>query len=393
MTRTIVGATRTFIFAGGGTGGHVYPLLAVAAALRNLESDLRIVFVGTERGIEREAVPQRGYELELMQVKPLRGVGVSGALRGIAAAVCALPAGYALLNRVKPAAVLTVGGYAAGPISLAARTLRIPLALLEPNAVMGLANRAMAPWVDRAYTAFPTVERHFASAKVCRSGVPIRDGFAPTPWSRRSGALRVLVLGGSQGARTLNENVPSALAAHGPKISICHQCGKADIELVKARYAEVGLHQAEVLPFIEDMPRALREADLIISRSGASAVSEICAVGRASILVPYPHAAGNHQQLNAESVAQAGAARWIANRDASVLGLSDLVGSFVDDTRTIEEMSARARTLGRPEAAQQIARDLFTLSGLGRSTVEARQRDGRALVKGATPIRVSKELN
>lgn len=393
MTRTVAGATRTFLFAGGGTGGHVYPLLAVAAGVRELDADLRIIFVGTDRGIEREAVPRRGFELELMQVKPLRGVGVSGAVRGIAAAFAALPAGYALLNRVKPAAVLTVGGYAAGPISLAARTLGIPLALLEPNAVMGFANRAMAPWVDRAYTAFPAVERHFAGAKVYRSGVPIREGFAAAPWCRRSGALRILVLGGSQGARTLNENVPPALAVYGPRISICHQCGKTDLELVRARYTEVGLPEAEVLSFIDDMPQALRAADLVISRSGASAVSEICAVGRASILVPYPFAAGNHQQLNAESVAQAGAACWIPNREATVSRLSGLVGSFIDGTHSIEEMSVRARTLGRPEAALHIARDLLTLSGLGCSTMEERKCDGRMHAEGATTIGASKELN
>lgn len=382
--------TRTILLAGGGTGGHVYPLVAVATALRAIIPSVRIVFVGTERGLEKDVVPQRGYELELMQVRPIRGVGTFGALRGMVSAASALPASYALLKRVEPAAVLTVGGYAAGPISLAARTRGIPLALLEPNAVMGFANRALAPWVDRAYTAFPAVERHFASRKVCRSGVPIRDGFVPTAWQRAAPLLRVLVLGGSQGARTLNENVPRALAAHRSRITVQHQCGRSDVELVKARYAEVGLSEVNVLGFIDDMPRALREADLIISRSGASAVSEICAVGRASILVPYPFAAGNHQQLNAEWLAESGAASWIANRDACPERLAELVGSFIDGGVSIGEMSDRARRIGRPDAATHIARDLLALAGLGE---RAGSPDEQALDAGASLTCKSKELN
>jgi UDP-N-acetylglucosamine--N-acetylmuramyl-(pentapeptide) pyrophosphoryl-undecaprenol N-acetylglucosamine transferase len=313
-------------------------------------------------------------------------MGLLGAMRGVASAFSALPASYAMLDRVAPSAVLTVGGYAAGPISLAARTRGIPLALLEPNAVMGFANRAIAPWVSRAYTSFEAVERHFASGIVCRSGVPIREGFSPSPWNRSSEALRVLVLGGSQGARSLNESVPLALADHRARILVKHQCGKSDLQLVQSRYADAGVVDANVIPFIENMSSALAEADLVISRSGASAVSEICAVGRASILVPYPFAAGNHQQRNAESLSRLGAACWIHNRDATPAAISRLVRAFLEGELSLVDMSERARSVGRPEAASHIAADLLTLAGIG---LEASQRAPAV----AAPTGSSKESN
>ncbi|MGE5785523.1 MAG: UDP-N-acetylglucosamine--N-acetylmuramyl-(pentapeptide) pyrophosphoryl-undecaprenol N-acetylglucosamine transferase, partial [Myxococcales bacterium] len=228
--------SRTILLAGGGTGGHVYPLVAVADALRRAEPSLRIVFIGTKRGIETRVVPACGYELELVQVEPIRGMGALGALWGLWSACTSLPASRTLLRRLHPVAVLTVGGYAAGPISLAARAMSIPLALLEPNAVMGLANRAIAPLVSRAYTAFPDVERHFAAHKVLRCGVPIRAGFRPAPLQERPEQVCVLVLGGSQGARTLNDNVPIALGSHRSKLVIRHQCGQADVGRVKQQY-------------------------------------------------------------------------------------------------------------------------------------------------------------
>lgn len=359
---------RTLLLAGGGTGGHVYPLVAVADALKRIDAELRVVFVGTERGLEKQVVPARGYELELMRVWPIRGGGAFGALRGVGGAVAALPESQRLLRRLRPSAVLTVGGYAAGPVSAAACLRGIPLALLEPNAVMGLANRLLAPFVDRAYTAFPLSERHFAANKVLRSGVPIREGFEPAVWVAEARPQRILVLGGSQGARTLNENLPSALARQQPKVQVKHQCGKADVDLVAQRYADAGLPEAEVIAFIDDMPAALRDADIVISRSGASAVSEICAVGRASLLLPYPFAAGNHQQLNAESLAAAGAARWLKNRQATPSRLTEEIAALLREPTQLTKMANMARSVGRPQAAARIAADLLALAGFGRHT-------------------------
>lgn len=368
---TTTDAAQTLLLAGGGTGGHVYPLVAVADALKRIDATLRIVFVGTERGLEKAVVPARGYELELVEVRPIRGGGLVGALRGIGGAVASLPESRRLLQRLHPRAVLSVGGYAAGPVSAAARLSGIPLALLEPNAVMGLANRLVAPFVDRAYTAFALAERHFAADKVLRSGVPIREGFEPAAWSAQPGKKRVLVLGGSQGARTLNENVPPALGRQAQSLEILHQCGKTDVDLVAARYKEAGLPNAEVVAFIDDMPLAIRGSDLVVSRSGASAVSEICAVGRPSLLIPYPFAAGNHQQKNAESLAELGAARWLANQDADASRLTDELAALLQDPSLLSKMAGAARAVGRPHAARQIAEDFLALAGIGRPTPHA----------------------
>jgi UDP-N-acetylglucosamine--N-acetylmuramyl-(pentapeptide) pyrophosphoryl-undecaprenol N-acetylglucosamine transferase len=343
----------------------VYPLVAVADALRLIDPALTVVFVGTERGIEKGVVPARGYPLELVQVWPIRGGGVVGALRGIAGAIASMPAGQRLLGRLQPSVVLTVGGYAAGPVSALSRLAGIPLALLEPNAAIGLSNRLVAPFIQRAYTAFSLAERHFASAKVLRTGVPIRAGFEASAWHSESRPQRVLVLGGSQGARTLNQNLPPALAQLQPVVRVRHQCGKADVEDVKRLYVEAELPDAEVVAYIDDMPSALKEADLVISRSGASAVSEICAVERASLLLPYPFAAGNHQRHNAESLAEAGAARWLENAQVTPSRLTEEIAGLLDDPKRMTNMADLARAIGRPHAALRIAEDLLGLAGFG----------------------------
>jgi UDP-N-acetylglucosamine--N-acetylmuramyl-(pentapeptide) pyrophosphoryl-undecaprenol N-acetylglucosamine transferase len=360
--------TISILLAGGGTGGHVYPLVAVAEALKELAPEIRVVFVGTERGIETRVVPSRGFELELVKVLPIRGFGATGALRGVLRAALSLPESRELLRRHRPAAVLTVGGYAAGPVSLMARLAGIPVGLLEPNAVMGLANRLMAPLVQRGYTAFAPAERHFVRGRVLRSGVPIRNGFSPAPYVLTARPRRVLVLGGSQGARTLNEEVPLALLQSSIPIEVRHQCGQKDVELVRERYARGGdtgaaIVAAEVVPFIDDMPMALAWADLVISRSGASAVSEICAVGRPSLLVPYPFAAGNHQQINAETLASVGAARWLRNDLARSERIAVEISTLLGDEGLLRRMADAAVGYGRPNAAMHVAADLLTVVG------------------------------
>lgn len=354
----------TVILAGGGTGGHVYPLIAVAEALREVSPEVRAVFVGTARGIETRVVPKAGFALELVRVLPIRGMGTEGAIRGSARAFMALPESRSLLRRLAPSVVLTVGGYAAGPISLMARLSGIPVALLEPNAVMGLANRLMAPIVQRGYTAFALAERHFGSGKVLRSGVPIRTGFLPRPLVLEARPRRVLVIGGSQGARTLNENVPAALGALGTELEVTHQCGRDDVALVQDRYRAFSRVDAKVTPFIDEMPQAIAWADLVVSRSGASAVSEICSVGRPSLLIPYPFAAGNHQQLNAEGLAGAQAALWVKNADATPETLSREISRLLFDERQLQSMADAATRYGRPFAARDIASDLLQLAGL-----------------------------
>jgi UDP-N-acetylglucosamine--N-acetylmuramyl-(pentapeptide) pyrophosphoryl-undecaprenol N-acetylglucosamine transferase len=363
--------SASLIFAGGGTGGHVYPMIAVADAVRHLAPQVRVLFVGTERGMEVSVVPERGYELELMRVLPIRGGGAGGALRGMARAAALLPEARALLKKVRPRAVFSIGGYAAGPISLAARSLGVAVALMEPNSVIGLANRLIAPLVQRAYTAFPESERHFKQSVVLRAGVPIRGGFGHAPYLPELGAPRVLVLGGSQGARSLNEAVPRALAQAAPNIRVVHQCGAAHEADARRLYVGLGLEsRAEVVPFISNMPAALAAADLIIARSGASAVSEICAVGRPSLLIPYPFASGDHQRINAESLVRAGAAALLLSSEATAERIAAEIAALFGNSARLTRMAERATKLGRPEAAHAIAVDLLGLAGL---THEARQ--------------------
>jgi UDP-N-acetylglucosamine--N-acetylmuramyl-(pentapeptide) pyrophosphoryl-undecaprenol N-acetylglucosamine transferase len=358
----------TLIFAGGGTGGHVYPMIAVADAVHEIAPELELVFVGTERGMETRVVPERGYRLELMRISPIRGRGVLGALHGIARAALSVPEARAMLERLAPSAVFSIGGYAAGPVSLGARSLGIPVALMEPNSVIGLANRLIAPLVQRAYTAFPESERHFKAGLVLRAGVPIRAGFEPVPYTPRLDAPRVLVLGGSQGAKSLNEAVPRALAHLGENVRVTHQCGAAHEADARRLYAGLGLEaRAQVLPFIADMPKALADADLVIARSGASAVSEICAVGRPSLLVPYPFASGDHQRVNAESLVRAGAAVCLPSTEASADRIAREISELFDHSQRLYTMAERATTLGRPQAARAIADDLLGLAGVASS--------------------------
>jgi UDP-N-acetylglucosamine--N-acetylmuramyl-(pentapeptide) pyrophosphoryl-undecaprenol N-acetylglucosamine transferase len=228
----------TLLFAGGGTGGHVFPMLAVADAVKALLPSARLVFVGTNKGMETSLVPARGYELELVKVLPIRGGGVPGALRGIGRAAGSIPEARGIVSRIAPAVVFSIGGYAAGPVALAARTLGIPLALMEPNAEAGLANRLIAPFVQRAYIAFPESQRYFKPAITLQTGAPIRAGFQPAPYrAPATNRLSVLVLGGSQGAKSLNEAVPRALSQLGQGVRVVHQCGSARVGRARPRRA------------------------------------------------------------------------------------------------------------------------------------------------------------
>jgi UDP-N-acetylglucosamine--N-acetylmuramyl-(pentapeptide) pyrophosphoryl-undecaprenol N-acetylglucosamine transferase len=357
----------TLLFAGGGTGGHVFPMLAVADAVRELSPGARLVFVGTEKGMETKLVPERGYELELVKVLPIRGGGLAGALRGIGRAAGSIPDARSIVARVAPRAVFSIGGYAAGPVALAARTLGVPLALMEPNAEAGLANRLIAPFVQRAYIAFPESQRYFNPALTVQTGIPLRFGFEPAPYTPPSGELRVLVIGGSQGAKSLNEAVPRALSHLGDTVQVVHQCGRAHEDAARALYNELGFgNRARIAPFIDDMPAALADAQLVIGRAGAGAVGEICAVGRPSLLVPYPFA-GDHQKLNAESITREGAALWVPSGEATPLRLATELRALMDQPERLVAMASAARRLGRPHAARAIAGDLLSLAGLSSS--------------------------
>jgi UDP-N-acetylglucosamine--N-acetylmuramyl-(pentapeptide) pyrophosphoryl-undecaprenol N-acetylglucosamine transferase len=356
-------ATRSVILAGGGTGGHVFPLLAVAEALTKLDPEIRPVFVGTPRGMETRLVPERGFELRLLDVLPMRGAGPSGFLRGAWRAARTLPDSLRLLRSLGALGVLSVGGYAAGPISLAAWMDGLPVALLEPNSVIGLSNRLIAPLALRAYTAFELTEAVFPPSVVRPLGVPIRHAFEPSPYQPLPSNPRVLVLGGSQGALSLNRTLPRALAEVQkalPGLRVVHQAGALHVEMVTEAYAEAGPALANVISFIDDMPAAIAAADLVIGRSGASAVSEIAAVGRPSLLLPYPFASGNHQLYNARALETVGAAVCLPS-DTPQADLEREIIGLLAHPRRLLAMAGAARSFGRPQAALHVAQDFLDL--------------------------------
>jgi UDP-N-acetylglucosamine--N-acetylmuramyl-(pentapeptide) pyrophosphoryl-undecaprenol N-acetylglucosamine transferase len=358
----------TVVIAGGGTGGHVFPMIAVGDALKAVDPTARVVYVGTARGIEARVMPERGEPLELLDIRPLRGGGLKGFMRGAYYAAASIPAARRLIAKLGASAVLSVGGYAGGPVALAARSLGVPVALLEPNSVLGLSNRLLTPLVARAYTAFPEVDAALRPSVIRRAGVPLRGAFSRRPYAPSADKVRILLLGGSQGAKALNETVPHALqevvrGGGGNSIELVHQTGR-DRELdVRNLYAELGLlDRVTVTPFITDMASALASADIVIGRSGASCLAEICVVGRPSILIPYPFAADDHQLKNARSLERAGAAVAVPQSEATAARIASEIDRLVKDPELRARMAEAAASLGKADAAREVAADLLHLA-------------------------------
>jgi len=356
----------TLLIAGGGTGGHVFPAVAVAEAAQAL-ADVDVVFVGTARGVESRVVPARGWTLEQLDVEPMKGGGARRALRGALIATRATLRAAGIVRRLRPRAVLSVGGYASGPATLAAALLGVPVAVLEPNSTVGLANRLLAPFARCAFVAWEEAIPSFRASAIRQYGVPLRAGFAPRPSSRRDAAVRLLVMGGSQGAAFLNERLPDALGRlvlEGRPIDVLHQAGRDRESPVREAYARAKIERARVVPFIEDVAQAIADADLVVARAGAGTIAEITAIGRASLLVPFPHAADDHQARNAQALARAGAAACVLQEKATAEVLITEIGRLLADDVGRRAMADRARTLGRPDAAARVAKDLLALGAI-----------------------------
>jgi len=354
------------VIAAGGTGGHVFPGLALAEAFAKL-SGIEPLFVGTGRGLESKLVPEAGYAIELFDVTSIKGGGPLHAARGAWSAAVALRRAVSLLRRVSPRVVVSIGGYAAGPVSAAAAALGIPVGVVEPNSVMGLSNRLIAPLARRIYLAFDEARSALTSAKTRLSGVPLRSGFTPRE-ARGSGGLHVLVLGGSQGAEALNERVPAALVrvaeASAARLSVIHQTGEGRDAKVRVAYAGSGSIDASVVPFSTTLAADLAWADLVVARAGAGTIAEVAAVGRAALLIPYPHAADDHQARNAAAYARTGAAVWLRQDEADATRIAEEVRRILFDEGVRSRLASRARSQGRPEAARTIAKDLLELAGV-----------------------------
>jgi UDP-N-acetylglucosamine--N-acetylmuramyl-(pentapeptide) pyrophosphoryl-undecaprenol N-acetylglucosamine transferase len=347
---------KCVFIAGGGTGGHLYPGLAVADELRRRRADLPLQFVGTRAGLEVDIVPRAGYPLRFIGVGGIAGkswiVRLANALRIPVATAQSM----GLVMSEGARVVVGVGGYASGPVVLAAKLLRRRTLILEQNALPGSTNRILAPLVDRVAVAFPGTARRLPG-RVTVTGNPVRTGVAAVPDRRAESVRRLLIFGGSRGARGLNDAVLESLPAldgSGLSLEILHQTGEEDEDRVRSAYGRTGL-DARVIPYIDDMAGAYAGADLVVCRAGATTVAELSAAGRAAIMVPLPHATGGHQEENAREMAGVGAAILMRQSEAGEGRLAVVIRQLLEDPARRREMEEAARALGSPRAAAAVA--------------------------------------
>ncbi|HEY7317673.1 MAG TPA: undecaprenyldiphospho-muramoylpentapeptide beta-N-acetylglucosaminyltransferase [Candidatus Binatia bacterium] len=349
------------IFAGGGTGGHLFPGLAVARELQQRDSMTEILFVGTEQGIEARVLPHEGFKFETIPVRGLKGRG----LRGLLDAAWGIPAScfrsLAIIRNFRPDLMIGLGGYASGPVLLAGRLRGIACAIMEQNLHPGFTNKLLGRFVDRVFTSYRESAAYFPASKVLMMGNPVR--WRDLPAVKRSDKFMLLIFGGSAGAHRINLAVVEALqkltdVAAG--LQIMHQTGQADFPAVKAAYDSLPF-EAEVLPFIERMDEAYARADLILCRAGATTVAELTVFGKAAILVPYPYAIYDHQRGNAQALQSQGAAEMILDQQLSGDLLAERIRAYISDRPRIARMATAARNMGRPEAAARIVDQCYAL--------------------------------
>ena len=358
------------ILAGGGTGGHVIPALAIANQLKK-SYGAEVLFIGTARGIENRLVPAAGYELKLVRVGALKNVSLMTRAKTAFDLPRAVWDAGRMLNEFAPNVVIGVGGYASGPAMLAAVVKHIPTLAFEPNVVPGFANRMVARFVSAAAVHFEETAKYFRHAEV--TGVPVRQAFFEIA-EKKSGTPTVLVFGGSQGAHAINEAMIRCLPVlqrEAPGIHIIHQTGERDYNDALAAYRSFSStasiaagDSAEVFKFIEDMPAAFARADLVVCRSGASTVAEIAAAGKPAVFVPFPRAADDHQRVNAEALAQAGAAVVVEESKLEGVWLAETISALLLDPARLRSMSAAARELAHPNAAWEIAAMAARVAGI-----------------------------
>jgi UDP-N-acetylglucosamine--N-acetylmuramyl-(pentapeptide) pyrophosphoryl-undecaprenol N-acetylglucosamine transferase len=352
------------ILAGGGTGGHVIPAIAIAQELQKSYRS-QILFIGTHRGIESRLVPQAGFQLRLIKVGALNQVSLATRLKTLAGLPLAVWDARRMLAEFGPDIVIGVGGYASGPAMLAAVLRKIPTLAFEPNVVPGFANRAIAGMVSGAAVHFAETADYFRHAEV--TGVPVRQAFFEVgPRPPGVGNPTLLVFGGSQGAGAINQvmvQCVTALLARLPALYIIHQTGERDYNRTQAAYQRAGA-AAEVHRFISDMPAFFARADLVLCRSGASTVAEVAAAGKPAVFIPFPRAADDHQRVNAQVLERAGAAVVLEETKLDEVWLVDTIGALLQDPERLKRMRQAARSLAHPQAARDIARMAARLAGL-----------------------------
>ncbi len=360
---------RPVLVAAGGTGGHVIPALAVAEVLR--ERDVPVIWLGTREGLEARLVPAAGIDIRWISVAGLRGKNLLQTLTGPLKLLRSCGQSLRLVYTLKPRAVLGMGGFVSGPVGIAALLMRIPLVLHEQNAVAGMTNRWLSGRARRVFAAFPGAFENSKTLQVV--GNPVRADIARLAQSPHhtdhddTQPLRILVVGGSRGARALNETVPAAIASMAIPVQVLHQAGTVDAELVRERYEAVKTSNSnarvEVAEFITDMASAYRDADIVICRSGAMTVTELGALGVPSILVPFPHAVDDHQTRNAEHLANHGAAVLMPQGSLDAASLAGELSRLAADRSSLQAMSDAARSCFVPMAAEVVAEALLEVAG------------------------------
>jgi UDP-N-acetylglucosamine--N-acetylmuramyl-(pentapeptide) pyrophosphoryl-undecaprenol N-acetylglucosamine transferase len=350
------------ILAGGGTGGHLFPGLAVAREFKRRDAMTEILFVGTEKGIETRVLPNEGFPLETIDVKGLKGRGV----RGLLDALYGIPAGLlqslGIVKRFRPDCILGLGGYASGPLLLAAKLRGIRCAIMEQNLQPGFTNKMLARFVDKIFTSYRETASYLPSKKVLDTGNPVR--WQRLPDAPKSEKFTLLIFGGSAGAHRINEAVLDALAQMtdlASQLRIVHQTGAADFSAISKAYHALPF-DAEALPFIDRMDDAYARADLVLCRAGATTVAELTAFGKAAILIPYPYAIYDHQRWNAQALADKGAAEVVLDHELNGAELALRLRDYLADRKKIEATARAALAMGRPEAATRIVDECYSLA-------------------------------
>ena len=356
------------LIAGGGTGGHLYPGIAVARELVSRVADAQVTFVGTAAGIEARVVPREGFTLDVIRSAGLKGKSLQSIARGFALLPLSALDAAQVISKRRPSVVIGVGGYSSGPVVLLSALRGIPTLLMEQNAMPGMTNRLLSPVVNAAAVTYEEAVRFFGG-KAFVSGNPVRPEFFHNEGAhghdiQPPGAARVLVFGGSQGAHAINMAMVEAaprLAAAAARLAITHQTGERDLEMVRDGYRRAGL-EARVEPFLFTMDREMKSADVVVCRAGATTLAELAAAGNASILIPLPTATDDHQRKNAQALVSHGAAQMIEQRELTGDRLSSEIVALVGDPDRRRRMSEAARRLARPDAAKTIVDRVLALA-------------------------------
>lgn len=340
------------LIAAGGTGGHIYPGIAVAKEILRRDEKSEVLFVGTARGLETKIVPDNGFQLTLINSAGLKNVGFVGKLKGMMILPKSFLEARTIIKEFKPDAVVGAGGYVSGPVLLMASLMRVPTLVMDSNALPGFTNRRLAPFVTKAALTFDEALPYFGKKGIV-TGNPVRKEFFEIAPKVRTEKFHILIFGGSQGARAINNAMADALGRlPKEKIEVTHQTGEADFEKIKELYARADWETADVRPYISDMMTEFAKADLVICRAGATTCAELSAAGKAGLMIPLPTAADDHQRKNAEALEKAGAARMILQRDLSGESLANEILSLINSPEKISAMEESAKKLSRKDAAE-----------------------------------------